>query len=68
MTRGEVDAALKVLEERGHSYKSEGALWLATTEFGDDKDRVLIRADGEPTYLTADSPITGTSSSAASSA
>ena len=52
--RGEVDAALNVLEERGHSYKSEGALWLRTTEFGDDKDRVLIRAEGEPTYLTAD--------------
>ncbi len=52
--RGEVDAALKVLEERGHSYKSEGALWLRTTDFGDDKDRVLIRAEGEPTYLTAD--------------
>jgi arginyl-tRNA synthetase len=52
--RGEVEAALKVLEERGHTYRSEDALWLRTTEFGDDKDRVLIRADGEPTYLTAD--------------
>ena len=43
-----------MLEERGHSYRSEGALWLRTTEFGDDKDRVLIRANGEPTYLAAD--------------
>ena len=38
----------------GHTYRSEGALWLRTTEFGDDKDRVLIRANGEPTYLAAD--------------
>jgi arginyl-tRNA synthetase len=51
---GEVGAALAQLEERGHSYTSEGALWLRSTEFGDDKDRVLIRADGEPTYLAAD--------------
>ncbi len=51
---GEVEAALARLEQRGHTYKSEGALWLRSTEFGDDKDRVLIRADGEPTYLAAD--------------
>ena len=36
------------------AYRSEGALWLRTTTFGDDKDRVLIRASGEPTYLAAD--------------
>jgi len=53
-SRGEVDAALACLEREGHTYKSEGALWLRTTAFGDDKDRVLIRADGEPTYLAAD--------------
>jgi arginyl-tRNA synthetase len=52
--RGEVEAALAKLDERGHSYRSEDALWLRTTEFGDDKDRVLIRSNGEPTYLTAD--------------
>ena len=52
--RGEVDAALARLEEGGHSYRSEDALWLRTTDFGDDKDRVLIRANGEPTYLAAD--------------
>ena len=52
--RGEVDAALARLEEGGHSYRSEGALWLRTTDFGDDKDRVLVRANGEPTYLAAD--------------
>jgi arginyl-tRNA synthetase len=52
--RGEVEVALGQLRELGHTYESEGALWLRTTEFGDDKDRVLIRAGGEPTYLAAD--------------
>jgi arginyl-tRNA synthetase len=52
--RGEVDAALARLEQEGHTYRSEEALWLRTTDFGDDKDRVLIRAGGEPTYLAAD--------------
>jgi arginyl-tRNA synthetase len=51
---GEVDAALAQLEQHGHSYRTEDALWLRTTTFGDDKDRVLIRANGEPTYLAAD--------------
>jgi arginyl-tRNA synthetase len=51
---GEVTAALEQLEQRGHAYRSDGALWLRSTEFGDDKDRVLVRADGEPTYLAAD--------------
>jgi len=53
-TRGEVDEALARLQEEGHTYRSDDALWLRTTTFGDDKDRVLIRADGEPTYLAAD--------------
>jgi arginyl-tRNA synthetase len=51
---GEVATSLEQLEQRGHTYKSEGALWLRSTDFGDDKDRVLVRADGEPTYLAAD--------------
>jgi arginyl-tRNA synthetase len=51
---GEVDAALAKLEQRGHTYRSEGALWLRSTDFGDDKDRVLVRGEGEPTYLAAD--------------
>jgi arginyl-tRNA synthetase len=49
-----IDRALKRLEEQGHLYRSEGALWLRTTTFGDDKDRVLIRSTGEPTYFAAD--------------
>jgi arginyl-tRNA synthetase len=52
--RGEVEAALAELEKRGHTYQHDGATWLRTTEFGDDKDRVLIRSDGDATYLTPD--------------
>ncbi len=43
-----------MLEERGHTYRSEGALWLRTTEYGDDKDRVLVRSSGEHTYFASD--------------
>jgi arginyl-tRNA synthetase len=49
-----LERALAVVEEGGNSYRSEGALWLRTTSFGDDKDRVLERSDGVPTYLAAD--------------
>jgi arginyl-tRNA synthetase len=52
--KGEVEEVLAELEKRGHTYRSEDALWLRTTEFGDDKDRVLIRSNGEATYLTPD--------------
>jgi arginyl-tRNA synthetase len=44
----------EVLEEQGHSYRSDGALWLRTTDFGDDKDRVLERSTGEHTYFASD--------------
>jgi arginyl-tRNA synthetase len=43
-----------VLEAQGRSYRSDGALWLRTTEFGDDKDRVLERSTGEHTYFASD--------------
>ncbi len=52
--KGEVEEALAELEKRGHTYRHEDALWLRTTDFGDDKDRVLIRSTGEATYLTPD--------------
>ncbi|MGO9322756.1 MAG: arginine--tRNA ligase [Solirubrobacteraceae bacterium] len=45
---------LAILEEQGHTYCSEGALWLRTTDFGDDKDRVLVRSSGEHTYFASD--------------
>jgi arginyl-tRNA synthetase len=49
-----VTRALAELQEAGHVYRSEEATWLRTTTFGDDKDRVLVRRNGEPTYLAAD--------------
>jgi arginyl-tRNA synthetase len=52
--RGDAESALAKLDAGGHTYKHEDALWLRTTTFGDDKDRVLIRSDGEPTYLMPD--------------
>ena len=52
--RGEVDAALETLREQGHVYEQDGAVWLRTSDFGDDKDRVLIRRNGEKTYFAAD--------------
>ncbi len=51
---GAVEHALEQAREGGHVYESEGATWLRTTTFGDDKDRVLIRSDGDPTYLLSD--------------
>ncbi len=49
-----LEATLGELAEGGHTYESDGALWLRTSDWGDDKDRVLIRSDGEPTYFAAD--------------
>ncbi len=49
-----VERVLDRLRETGHTYESEGALWFRSSEFGDDKDRVLVRAGGEPTYFAAD--------------
>ena len=54
LERGALEAALASLADAGHTYERDDALWLRTTEFGDDKDRVLIRSDGEPTYFAAD--------------
>jgi arginyl-tRNA synthetase len=49
-----VARALAVLAEQGNTYEDEGALWLRTTAFGDDKDRVLVRSNGEHTYFASD--------------
>jgi arginyl-tRNA synthetase len=51
---GEVEHAFEVLEGQGRVYRSEGALWMRTTEFGDDKDRVLERSSGDHTYMASD--------------
>lgn len=49
-----VQEAVKVLQANDKIYEKDGALWLRSTEYGDDKDRVVIRENGEPTYLAAD--------------
>jgi arginyl-tRNA synthetase len=51
---GALEKAVALLREQGHVYDADGAVWLRTTDFGDDKDRVLVKADGEPTYFAAD--------------
>ncbi len=45
---------LEILEREGHTYREDGALWLRSTDYGDDKDRVLVRSSGEHTYFASD--------------
>ncbi|MEU6021676.1 arginine--tRNA ligase [Micromonospora sp. NPDC048871] len=52
--RGELEHALTRLREQGHIFEADGATWLRTTDFGDDKDRVLRKSNGEWTYFAAD--------------
>ena len=51
---GAVQRAVTRLRELGHVFESDGATWLRTTEFGDDRDRVIIRSDGNPAYIAGD--------------
>jgi arginyl-tRNA synthetase len=51
---GRVDDTIRRLRETGHVYEHEGAVWLKTTEFGDDKDRVMVKSSGHPTYFLPD--------------
>jgi arginyl-tRNA synthetase len=51
---GAVERAVTRLRELGHIFEADGAIWLRTTEFGDDKDRVIIKSDGEPAYISGD--------------
>jgi arginyl-tRNA synthetase len=51
---GRVAQAVELLRERGLAYDADGATWFTATRFGDVKDRVLVRADGEPTYFASD--------------
>jgi len=53
-SEGWVERAIERLRAGGHVYELDGALWFRSTTFGDDKDRVIIRADGRPTYFAAD--------------
>jgi arginyl-tRNA synthetase len=51
---GGIEEAIKLLREAGYAYDAEGAVWFRSTAFGDDKDRVLIRGTGAPTYFAKD--------------
>jgi arginyl-tRNA synthetase len=51
---GKVAAAVQRLKDSGHLYAKDGAWWLRSTEYGDDKDRVVIKSDGNPAYIAAD--------------
>ena len=51
---GDVDRVVARLRERGHVYDQDGALWFRSTDFGDEKDRVVVRENGEPTYFASD--------------
>ncbi|PIQ85348.1 MAG: arginine--tRNA ligase [Candidatus Omnitrophica bacterium CG11_big_fil_rev_8_21_14_0_20_45_26] len=52
--KGKVESAINTLQKKGYLKTEEGALWFKSTDFGDDKDRVLKKSNGELTYLTAD--------------
>ncbi|OXS78966.1 arginine--tRNA ligase [Domibacillus enclensis] len=51
---GKIDEALNALDEKGHTFEEDGALWFRSMDFGDDKNRVLRKQDGSYTYLTPD--------------
>jgi arginyl-tRNA synthetase len=51
---GSVERAIDQLKQHGHTFEQDGALWLRSTDFGDDKDRVVIRSNGQPGYLAGD--------------
>src|SRR5256885_15970462 len=51
---GAVEGVADRLAEQGHVFEQDGAIWLRTTDFGDDKDRVIVRSNGERTYFSAD--------------
>jgi arginyl-tRNA synthetase len=52
--KGEIDRAVSQLRESGHAFEQDGAVFFKATDFGDEKDRVLIKSDGVPTYFAAD--------------
>ena len=54
LSQGKVSEAVEKMKEMGLTYESEGALWFASSKYGDDKDRVLVKSDGYYTYLTPD--------------
>jgi arginyl-tRNA synthetase len=53
-TSGALQEAIELLRQKGYLYEQDGATWMRTTAFGDDKDRVIIKSDGNPTYIAPD--------------
>ncbi len=51
---GSIDKGIQALKDAGHTFEKEGALWFKATDFGDEKDRVLVRANGQTTYFASD--------------
>ncbi len=51
---GKVDRAIELLQKRGNIYEKDGALWFGSSDFGDEKDRVVVRSNGEKTYFAGD--------------
>jgi arginyl-tRNA synthetase len=51
---GAVERAIQRLDDLGHIFEADGAIWLRTTTFGDDRDRVIVRSNGEPAYISGD--------------
>ncbi len=51
---GAVDKAVARLKDSGHLFQADGAWWLKSTDYGDDKDRVVVKSDGEPAYIAGD--------------
>ena len=54
LDEGAIDKGIQVLKDQNHTYVKEGALWFNATKFGDEKDRVLVRANGNTTYFASD--------------
>ena len=54
MEAGEIDHSIQLLYQRGHVYDSDGATWFRSSDFGDEKDRVVVRSNGELTYFASD--------------
>lgn len=52
--KGSIEKGIQALKDGGHTFEKEGALWFKATDFGDEKDRVLIRANGQTTYFASD--------------
>jgi arginyl-tRNA synthetase len=53
-TSGALQESIELLRQKGYLYEQDGATWMRTTDFGDDKDRVIVKSSGDPTYIASD--------------